>query len=134
MREHTVNGVMQEGLVRRFQRRPGSDPLQPSRRRAGPIMSSVEDRPTTAGSPRGRVPLGGPGRRAVPAMIAGFAVAVAAVAGLALSGADVLAAVCAAALALAALAIGWGFGERGMASLEAEVESSTSELKRALSE
>ena len=41
---------------------------------------------------------------------------------------------CAVVLALAALAIGWGFGERGMAALEDEVETSTSELKRALSE
>jgi methanogenic corrinoid protein MtbC1 len=67
-------------------------------------------------------------------MLAGAAIALAAVVGLALSSSDAVVAVCAAALVLGALAIGWGFGERGMASLEAEVETSTSELKRALSE
>ena len=77
---------------------------------------------------------GGSGRRALPAMFAGAAVALVAIVVLALNGAGAAAAACAAVLFLAALAIGWGFGERGMASLEDEVETSTSELKRALSE
>ncbi len=136
MREYSVNGVMQEGLVRRLQGRPHGDPLPPPgrRRRAGGAM------PTSGAAGRhsepngGRTPLGGPGRRALPAMIVGLAVGLAAIAGLALSGADAAAAGCAVVLGLGALAVGWGFGERGMASLEAEVETSTSELKRALSE
>ena len=61
----------------------------------------------------GKAPLGGPGRRARPAMVAGLAVGLAAIAGLALSGADAAAAACAVALGLGALAVGWGFGERG---------------------
>src|SRR3954470_10057050 len=136
MREHSVNGVMKEGLVRRLQGRPDGDPLPPERRRRrlGWSMSSQGTaRPASPGA-GGRAPLGRPRRRAFPAMVAGFVVALAAVAGLALSGADAAAAGCAVTLGLAALAIGWGFGERGMSSLEAEVESSTSELKRALSE
>ncbi len=130
MREYSVNGVMQESFVRRLQGRPDGDPLPPPgrRRRTGGVMSSgpaqAEPKP----------PLGGPGRRAVPAMLGGVAIALAAVVGLALSSSDAVAAGCAFALGLGALAIGWGFGERGMASLEAEVETSTSELKRALSE
>jgi methanogenic corrinoid protein MtbC1 len=131
MREYSVNGVMQEGMVRRLQGRPQDDPLPPPgrRRRTGGSMSASPAPPHG-----GRTPLGGPGRGALPAMIAGLVVGLAAVVGLALSGADAAAAGCAVALGLGALAIGWGFGERGMASLEAEVESSTSELKRALSE
>ena len=98
-------------------------------------MSDQVLRPSDPG--RGTAPFQPPGRsgrRALPVLIAGLVVAAAAIAGLVLSGADAAAAGCAAALALAALAIGWGFGERGMAALEDEVETSTSELKRALSE
>jgi methanogenic corrinoid protein MtbC1 len=136
MREYSVNGVMQEGLVRRLQGRPHGDPLPPPgrRRRAGGAMSTNGAAGRHSEPNGGRAPLGGPGRRALPAMIGGLAVGLAAIAGLALSGADAAAAGCAVVLGLGALAIGWGFGERGMASLEAEVETSTSELKRALSE
>ncbi len=132
MREYSVNGVVQEGFVRRLQGRPDGDPLPPPgnpRRRRGAMSSRHYEQP--AG---GKPPLGGPGRRALPAMLAGLALALAAVVALALSGAGAAAAVGAVALGLGALAVGWGFGERGMASLEAEVETSTSELKRALSE
>jgi len=134
MREFSVNGVMQAGVLRRLQGRPdgpAEHPLAPDARvRIGTSMSS---RPATGGP--GRPPLGrSGGRRAVPAMAIGAVVAVAAALGLAAAGASAAAVGCAAALALAAVAIGWGFGERGMASLESEVETSTSELKRALSE
>jgi methanogenic corrinoid protein MtbC1 len=134
MREFSISGGMQEGVLQRLQRdpEPGS-PLTPALRSIGGAMSSRAERPSAAGS-GGKPPLGRSGRRAVPAMIAGLVLAIIAVAGLAASGADAAAAGCAVALGVAALAIGWGFGERGMASLEDEVESSTSELKRALSE
>ncbi len=137
MREYSVNGVMQETMVRRLQGRAPADPLPPAprRRRMGAAMSSsgAPAPPSDPGS-GARTPLGGPGRRALPAMVVGVAAGLAAIVGLALSGADAAAAGCAVVLGLGALAVGWGFGERGMASLEAEVESSTSELKRALSE
>ncbi len=100
----------------------------PDRRSQSPASSGG------AGGSHRKPSFGGSGRRALPAMLAGAAVALAAIVALALSGADAAAAGCAVALFLAALAIGWGFGERGMASLEDEVETSTSELKRALSE
>src|SRR5947209_8634819 len=101
MREYSVNGVMQGGTVRRLQGRPTDDPL-PSpgrRRRTGGTMSS---RGAGRAPGAGRTPDGGPGRRALPAMLAGLALAVAAIAGLALSGADAAAAGCAAALGHAA--------------------------------
>ena len=85
MREYSVNGVMQGGTVRRLQGRPTDDPL-PSpgrRRRTGGTMSS---RGAGRAPGAGRTPDGGPGRRALPAMLAGLALAVAAIAGLALSG------------------------------------------------
>jgi len=134
MREFSVNGVMHAGVLRRLQRRPVGPTEHPleahARVRTGIAMSS---RPNTGGP--GRPPLGrSGGRRAVPAMAIGAVVALAAAIGLAAAGASAAAVGCTAALALAALAIGWGFGERGMAALEREVESSTSELKRALSE
>jgi methanogenic corrinoid protein MtbC1 len=134
MREFSVNGVMQAGVLRRLQGRPvgcNEHPLEAHERvRMGTAMPS---RPATGGP--GRPPLGrADGRRAVPAMAIGAVVALASALGLALAGASAAAVGCAAALALAAVAIGWGFGERGMAALEREVESSTSELKRALSE
>ena len=136
MREFSVNGVLQDGLFQRLQRRPG--PARPldarTRLLTGTAMtdgvSHQPDSPGAAGNP----PAPGGGRRALPAMLIGCVVAIGAVVGLALAGASAAAVVCAALLALAALAIGWGFGERGMASLEDEVETRTSEFKRALSE
>jgi len=82
----------------------------------------------------GKPPLGPGRRRAVPAMLVGLVLALVAIVGLVVSGPDAAAAGCAVLLGAGALAIGWGFGERDMTSLEEEVESSTSELKRALSE
>ena len=98
-----------------------------------PWLTAVHAGPPSGGA-AGKPDGGHGGRRALPAMLFGCALAVAAVVGLALAGASAAAAACAAVLALAALAIGWGFGERGMAALEDEVETRTSELKRALSE
>jgi HD domain-containing protein len=132
MREHSVNGVMQEGLVRRLQPRPDGGPMAPEHRRGrtGRSMSSHDDHLAGPGKP----PLGPGRRRAVPAMLVGLVLALVAIVGLVVSGPDAAAAGCAVLLGAGALAIGWGFGERDMASLEEEVESSTSELKRALSE
>ncbi len=62
------------------------------------------------------------------------ALAVAAIAGLALAGISALGAVCVLVLAIAATGLGRKLGERGLGALEDEIDSRTSELKRALSE
>jgi methanogenic corrinoid protein MtbC1 len=136
MREFSVNGVLQEGLLQRLQGRPDAVPPLDARRRLlnGGAMADGSSRRPASGGAAGNPDGGHGGRRALPAMLVGCALAIAAVVGLALAGASAAAAACAAVLALAALAIGWGFGERGMAALEDEVETRTSELKRALSE
>jgi methanogenic corrinoid protein MtbC1 len=60
--------------------------------------------------------------------------ALAAAVGIVLAGASLLVAVCIVVLALAALGLGWRAGEKNVGALEDEIESRTSELKRALSE
>jgi HD-GYP domain-containing protein (c-di-GMP phosphodiesterase class II)/methylmalonyl-CoA mutase cobalamin-binding subunit len=50
------------------------------------------------------------------------------------AGTSVIVAVCVVVLALSAAALGWRFGDNGRLSLEREIDSRTSELKRALSE
>src|SRR5258707_14998443 len=72
-----------------------------------------------------------PSRRFLPVWAR---LAAAAAVGVALTGASLTVAGCAAGLAVATLAIGWRVGEKGMGALEDEIESRTSELKRALSE
>jgi HD domain len=137
MRGISVNGAMQAELLQRLQGRTAAEPAPEPRRRGRAMPDSRAQGSTSSGGAGGsnkKPSFGGSGRRALPAMLAGAAVALAAIVALALSGADAAAVGCATALFLAALAIGWGFGERGMASLEDEVETSTSELKRALSE
>ena len=58
----------------------------------------------------------------------------AAAVGAILAGASAIVAGCVVVLACAATALGWRFGENGRAALEHEIETRTSELKRALSE
>jgi methanogenic corrinoid protein MtbC1 len=58
----------------------------------------------------------------------------AALVGAFLAGASLLVAGCLVVLAVAAIALGWYYGEGGRVALEDEIESRTSELKRALSE
>ncbi len=74
---------------------------------------------------------GGPSRIPLPAWIV---LSLAAVAGIALAGVSLVSAICVVVLALAATGIGRKLGERGRGELEEEIESRTSELKRALSE
>ena len=59
---------------------------------------------------------------------------VAAIAGAIVAGASALIVGCLAALACSALGIGWRFGEGSREALEQEIDTRTSELKRALSE
>jgi HD-GYP domain-containing protein (c-di-GMP phosphodiesterase class II)/methylmalonyl-CoA mutase cobalamin-binding subunit len=61
-------------------------------------------------------------------------IALAAAVGAVIAGTSALVGVCVIVLACAGIVLGWRFGESGRASLEDEIESATSELKRALSE
>ncbi len=59
---------------------------------------------------------------------------VAAVAGAVLAGASLIVTACVVVVACAAAALGWRYGDGGRVALEEEIESRTSDLKRALSE
>jgi methanogenic corrinoid protein MtbC1 len=125
---------MHTDALRRLERFPRESEPSRAHTRTSHVMSSRGHSRSATGGPT-RPPFGrSGGRRAVPAMAIGAVVALVAALGLAAAGVSVAAVGCAAALGLAALAIGWGLGERGMAALEREVETSTSELKRAMSE
>ncbi|MCW3034200.1 MAG: Response regulator with domain [Solirubrobacterales bacterium] len=87
-------------------------------------------RPPAAGG----TPAGGPKGLLRGGVLAWGLLAVAAAVGVALSGASAVVAGCIAVLAGATLAIGWRLGEKRLGALEDEIESRTSELKRALSE
>ncbi len=77
---------------------------------------------------------GGPTRPPRQVLIVWAVLAVAAAVGIALAGAALAVAGCAVVLAVATLGIGWSVGGKGIDALEDEIESRTSELKRALSE
>jgi methanogenic corrinoid protein MtbC1 len=85
-------------------------------------------------TPGGGSPSPEPGGRSTVKLLALLVVAVAAVAGVAIAGASLAVVICGVVLAGAALAVGWQFGEKELGALEDEIESRTSELKRALSE
>ena len=92
-------------------------------------------RPAASRPPGGR-PASGRARRglrAVPLALWAGAIALAAAAAI-LAGASVLVVLCAVLAAGAASALGWSVSERGRTALELEIDSRTSELKRALSE
>ncbi len=83
----------------------------------------------------GRAPdAGGPHGRSRAALFALAALALAAAVGVVRTGASPAVAGCVVVLAGALLALGWRLGEKRLVALEHEVESRTSELKRALSE
>ena len=89
-----------------------------------------------SGAPQDGRPPGGSARRrlrAVP-MLAWIAAGALASAGALLAGASLVVVGCLLVLALAATALGWSVSERGRTALEVEIDSRTSELKRALSE
>ena len=68
------------------------------------------------------------------ALLVWLALAAAAIVGVLVIGVSPLLAGCLVVLACAATAIGWRFGEGSRAALEQEIDTRTSELKRALSE
>jgi HD-GYP domain-containing protein (c-di-GMP phosphodiesterase class II)/methylmalonyl-CoA mutase cobalamin-binding subunit len=83
----------------------------------------------------GRPPHGPDKRRHAALALLGWAVlCVAAILGAILGGLSAIAAGCLVVLAGAAAALGWRIGENGRVALEDEIESRTSDLKRALSE
>jgi HD-GYP domain-containing protein (c-di-GMP phosphodiesterase class II)/methylmalonyl-CoA mutase cobalamin-binding subunit len=84
----------------------------------------------------GEQPPRGPVKARRPALgLLGWAVlCAAAIAGAIVAGLSAIAAGCLVVLAAAATALGWRIGENGRVALEDEIESRTSELKRALSE
>jgi HD-GYP domain-containing protein (c-di-GMP phosphodiesterase class II)/methylmalonyl-CoA mutase cobalamin-binding subunit len=130
MREFSVDGLMQHNFLQRLQRGAAlAGPRGPGR--GGSMDGS--DRSRAAGSSPAVAP-DGPNRPSRLFLAAWGLLAVAAAVGVALTGASLAVAGCAAVLAVATLAIGWRVGEKGMGALEDEIESRTSELKRALSE
>ena len=143
MREFSVNGVMQASLLQRLQR--GAALSGPGADKPGGIggsMDSREKHPATRGARRatrlsfsGKAPAGPPKKPSLTSLLALGALAIAAAVGRRAGGrlarGGGLRAWC---WRCAALAIGWRFGENGRVALEDEIESRTSELKRALSE
>jgi methanogenic corrinoid protein MtbC1 len=100
-------------------------------------MRSAEDGAEQLGvTPPGGDPAGaGPGRgRSTVALLACLLLGAAAVVVVAVAGVSALVAGCLVALAFAALGIGWRVGQGSRAALEQEIDTRTSELKRALSE
>ncbi len=97
-------------------------------------LGSVGNGHATRPAVGGRSPQGDGNRRhpawALLAAVLGVAAAVGAI----VVGASVVVAVCVVVLAFAAGALGWRFGDNGRVALEGEIDSRTSELKRALSE
>jgi HD-GYP domain-containing protein (c-di-GMP phosphodiesterase class II)/methylmalonyl-CoA mutase cobalamin-binding subunit len=133
MREFSVNGVIQPSFVQRPIE--GAGATVPSHNAPKPV------RTTAAGTPpegvtaeNATTPDLVPGKPAPLSLFLWSALAVAAAVGIALAGASVAVAACVAILAVAAVAVGWRAGEKGMGALEDEIDSRTSELKRALSE
>ena len=96
-------------------------------------VDHVEER--VSGGPSGD---GGPpprhSGRSVIGLLFWALVGAAAVAGALIAGVSAVVAGCLVALACAALGLGWRFGEGSRAALEQEIDTRTSELKRALSE
>jgi HD-GYP domain-containing protein (c-di-GMP phosphodiesterase class II)/methylmalonyl-CoA mutase cobalamin-binding subunit len=133
----SVNGAMQASLLRQpadgggpASERPGSRGVTRLMRRLagseqpGPVLTG--DGPPPAGRGRQRL-------RSVPLALWVSLALIAAVGAIA-AGASAPVVGCILVLALAATALGWSVSERGRTTLEAEIDTRTSELKRALSE
>ncbi len=134
MREFSVNGAVQASLLHAPDSGSASPPSGRESRTPPKSSHSVSERhhrvlwpgtPAAAGEPwsPSRVPLA-----------VWISLGVAALAGIAVGGVSYAGAVGVVVLALAAAGIGRKLGERGRGALEDEIESRTSELKRALSE
>ena len=140
MRELSVNGAIQASPLQRLQREPASQdpglegPQLPKRggRAMGSRRTSVSARLT--GGPDGHTPGDEPGRQSSLGLILWGVIALAAAVGIALASSSALVIVCAFVLAAAGLALGRRAGQKDRGALEEEIESRTSELKRALSE
>jgi methanogenic corrinoid protein MtbC1 len=130
MREISVHGSNQAGLLARLGRKAA---LSGPGHADGAAVPEPTNKLLNSGTGSPAPERGGPARSPA-ALVAWAGLGVAAAVGVALAGASWAVVACAAALAAAALAIGWRCGERGLDALEEEVESRTSELKRALSE
>ncbi len=145
MREFSVNGAIQASLLqnpaeRGGARRPvGSEKLGHERttgigayvRRLGDVGTGHHRRSSTGGRP----PQGGSKRSHSPLSLLWWALlCVTAAVGAIIAGASVLVVACGLVLACAAAGLGWRVGENGRVALEGEIESRTSDLKRALSE
>src|SRR5258707_3373935 len=129
-REFSVDGFMQHSFLQRLER--GAAFPGPAGPGGGGWMDGSDHSRAAARSLTG-IP-DGPNRPSRLFLPVWALLAVAAAVGVALTGASLTVAGCAAGLAVATLAIGWRVGEKGMGALEDEIESRTSELKRALSE
>src|SRR5258707_5033923 len=129
-REFSVDGFMQHSFLQRVQ--SGAAVPGPGGPGRGGAMDGSDHSRAAARSLTG-IP-DGPNRPSRLFLPVWALLAVAAAVGVALTGASLTVAGCAAGLAVATLAIGWRVGEKGMGALEDEIESRTSELKRALSE
>src|ERR1035441_10497769 len=145
MREFSVNGAIQASLLqnpaeRGGARRPvGSEKLGHERttgigayvRKLGDVGTGHRRRSSTGG----RSPQGGSKRGHSPLSLLWWALlCVTAAVGAIIAGASVLVVACGLVLACAAAGLGWRVGENGRVALEGEIESRTSDLKRALSE
>jgi HD-GYP domain-containing protein (c-di-GMP phosphodiesterase class II)/methylmalonyl-CoA mutase cobalamin-binding subunit len=140
-----VNGAIQASLLQKptergNPHRPGSSQKHGTEqttgigayvRRLGDVGNGHRRRPPHGGRP----PRGG-AKRGNPAggLLRWALLCVIALAGAIVAGASLLVIICLLVLAGAAGALGWRVGENGRVSLEDEIESRTSELKRALSE
>ncbi len=81
-----------------------------------------------------RPPAGGPKRSRIAGLIFSALLGLAAAVALALAASSAVVVICAAVLAAATGFVGWRLGAKALGALEDEIESRTSELKRALSE
>jgi methanogenic corrinoid protein MtbC1 len=132
----SMNGVIQASLLERLGRATAlSGSVRGREGGAAESMLSSNARPNAGAAYQGRPPGRRPARGPSWLELAGWAaLAAAAVAGIVLAGVSLAGGICAAVLACAALGAGWRLGARGVGALEDEIESRTSELKRALSE
>ncbi len=140
-----MNGAIQASLLQTpadhgGAHRPGASMKDGSERTTGTgwymrRLGSVGNGHRRMGPAGSRPPRGGDKRRGLVVSLLRWALlCIAALAGAIVAGASLLVLLCIAVLAGAAGALGWRVGENGRLALEDEIDSRTSELKRALSE
>ena len=138
-----MNGAIQASLLQGPTQRGGPHRAEGATKNGSEQLSGVGAyvrRLDSVGTGHRRPPAGGrPSRGAkrrnrMLTLLGSAVVCVAALAGAILAGASLLVVLCIAVLGAAACALGWRVGDNGRVALEQEIESRTSELKRALSE